>query len=60
VLVDRNHLALPAVQADPLQDPSAKTASDDDRVRIGAALDVEAVRATLREVLVQRLLAVVV
>ena len=59
MLVDRDDLALAAVQADSFKKTGDKTLPRNDRVGVGAALHVEAVRAARDEVGVECLLAVV-
>jgi hypothetical protein len=60
MFVDRDDLALVAVQADSLEETGDDTLPRNDRVGVGAALHVEAVRAARDEVGVECLLAVVV
>jgi hypothetical protein len=57
VLVDRDDLALAAVETNSFEKTGDKTIPRDDRVGVGAALQLEAVRAARGEVGVECLLA---
>src|SRR5262245_38291617 len=57
VLVDRDHLALAAVQTDSFEKTGDNTLPRDDRLGVGAALQLEAVRAARGQIGVESLLA---
>src|SRR5262249_7799307 len=59
VLVDRDDLALAAVQTDSLEQTGDNTRPRDDRLGVGAALQLEAVRAARGEIGIESLPALV-
>jgi hypothetical protein len=60
MLVDRDDLALAAVESDSLEKAGYRPGPGDDCVRVGPALNLKAVRTAREEVGVERLLAVLI